>query len=63
MPEEKKNQKTQYLPVVRPSIFNLILILSLSIFILLNTFFLPLDLVKFQINYKPMYNLLYHVVN
>ena len=53
MPEEKKNQKKQYLPVVWPSIFNLILILSLSIFILLNTFFLPLDLVKFQINYKP----------
>ena len=33
--EEKKNQKKQDLPIFRPSIFNFILLLSLSIFIVL----------------------------
>ena len=42
--EEKKNQKKQDLPIFRPSIFNFILLLSLSIFIVLNTFFLTFKL-------------------
>ena len=42
--EEKENQKKQDLPIFRPSIFNFILLLSLSIFIVLNTFFLTFKL-------------------